>query len=60
MQLKCLSCDIDLLELETGIDVFMCPLENITWKLSEREDGRYLEKIYARRDYRGPTMAKVD
>jgi hypothetical protein len=60
MPLKCPSCDIQLIELGFEIDIFRCPVENITWKLSEREDGRYLKKVYAQPGYRGPTTVKVD
>lgn len=58
--LKCPSCDIQLIELGSEIDVFRCPVESITWKLSEQDDGQYLEKVYARPGYRGPTTVKID
>ena len=60
MDIFCPNCQVKLKPLGSEIDVFKCPLENIIWKLTEREDGPYLEKIYAQPGYRGPTVVKMD
>lgn len=59
MPLKCPSCDIALTEFGSVIDIFKCSKENILWKLLEKEDGSYLKKLHAPRNYKGQTLVKI-
>ncbi len=60
MDILCPNCKATLEAIPSVVDAYKCSKENIVWELSERKDGRYLEKVYAPADYRGPTVVKID
>lgn len=57
--LSCPNCR-GALEAFTDIkDIYKCPREDIVWKVSDRENGIFLEMLYAPSSYRGIMIARV-
>lgn len=59
MDIVCPNCKGALEALFSISGTFRCSKENIVWKLSVRNDRRYLEKVYAPADYRGPRVVEM-
>ncbi len=57
--LRCPNCKSVLMQFTDIKDIFKCPMEDIVWKLSDKDNGKFLEMLHAPGSYKGVMISRL-
>jgi uncharacterized C2H2 Zn-finger protein len=59
VNLRCPNCKTVLKNYTDIKDIFKCPREDIVWKLTDKDNGKFLEMLHAPGGYKGVMIARL-